>query len=201
MRSDNIDDRGYSGIFAQMAGCSNGKCRQIVAVSGETSLVLLVDIDGPDDVADEWVSRYHPKCMYPAPPIIRIPAATPPEVRDQLKLAFQFYWSDVSACAAKVRASVECLLDAQGISRTTATGGHVDLNQRINQFTHATVEQDLLHALRWVGNVGTHGTATHAAVFDALTVYEMVLETLYDVNPAPVIRALAAHIIANKGKY
>jgi hypothetical protein len=57
-----------------------------------------------------------PKGIYPAPPIISIPKATPREVTKELEMAFALFWVDLSSCANKIRISLERLLDALKVS-------------------------------------------------------------------------------------
>src|SRR4051812_24609098 len=46
-----------------------------------------------------------PKAIYPAPPIIAVPTATPRAVIVELDAAFALFWVDLSSCANKIRVS------------------------------------------------------------------------------------------------
>jgi hypothetical protein len=63
------------------------------------------------------------------------------------------------------------------------------------------VHAETLHALRVIGNLGTHHRApSHAAVLDAYTIYEHALAELLG-QKKKEIAALAKKIIKTKGKY
>lgn len=134
-----------------------------------------------------------PMSMFPAPPIIKFPEKTPGPVAHELDLAFQFYWSDYGACASKIRTSVERLMDhfkvakfriAKDPKKPSKKGRMrpIDLASRIDRFISTTgkvVHKDHLHALRVVGNLGTHNnTLTRTELLDAFDIYEHALDEL-----------------------
>lgn len=101
-----------------------------------------------------------------------------------------------------MRTSIERLMDHFGIPKTTlvrkAGGGRrrkrIDLYVRIETFCAAAknvVHQDSLHAIRTVGNLGTHGDdISPELVLDAYEVYEHALNELIGRRSAQ-IKALA----------
>jgi hypothetical protein len=136
-----------------------------------------------------------PKGIYPAPPIIRMPAAVPRAVLTELDLAFALFWVDLSSCANKIRISLERLLDALEVHPAR------DLNARIDSMEGAgKVRTEIFHALREVGNVGSHGSGTRReVVLAAFEIYEDQLHKLFDPRGSRV-ETLAAKIRATKGK-
>ncbi|MCK1404905.1 DUF4145 domain-containing protein [Bradyrhizobium sp. 76] len=150
--------------FVCLLSCS--KCGDIVAVSGRISVEPNYDDDG------DWqfAGFLEPMSMYPAPHIITLPQKLPSEVRSEMELAFQLFWSDFGACATKIRTSVERLMDHFKVARfrrakdpkKPAAPGKLkplDLSSRIDKFistTGAIVHKEHLHALRIAGNLGTH---------------------------------------------
>jgi hypothetical protein len=139
--------------------------------------------------------------MYPPPPIISLPKNIPAPVREELEFAFQFYWGDYGACATKIRTSVERLMDhfkvakfrvAKDQRRPNAPGKlkPLDLSARIDKFISATgsvVHKDHLHALRIVGNLGTHNNALNRGeLLDAFEIYEHALSELIDKKSAQI---------------
>jgi hypothetical protein len=157
---------------------------------------------------EQWgESLLLPKTIYPPPPMFPIPPNTPDKVADQLRLAFQLYWTDLPSCLGRVRTSVELLLDElkipdQKVSQKTGKTVPMNLSERIDAYKAQTGDQDAsdsLDALRLVGNLGTHETKVSSeALFDAMDVYEDVLIKLFGDNS---VQAKKSKLIATKGKY
>lgn len=125
----------------------------------------------------------------------------PEPVKAELELAFQIFWSDTGACATKIRTSVERLMDHFKVARfkrmkdpknPTKPGKlkRLDLFARIERFiasTGAVVHKDHLHALRVVGNLGTHqNELTRADLLEAFEVYEHALGELVGKKSAQI---------------
>jgi hypothetical protein len=173
--------------FTLFLKCSVSKCGEFVAVSGDTSVEQVED----EELGYVYESLLRPKSMFPAPRIIELPEGTPVEVVKEIDLAFQLFWSDRGACATKIRTSVERLMDHFGcakyrrINKTASKPGkllRLDLFSRIERFiisTGSVVHQDHLHALRVVGNLGTHESdISRADILSAFEVYEHALAEL-----------------------
>ena len=186
--------------------CTNPSCGEIVIMAGQTEYMEDVDDfgNGPEQYGE---SILLPKTVFPAPPLFAIPPNAPDAVRKQLALAFQLYWTDLPSCLARVRTSVELMLDDRNVAKDTIskkTGDVVplDLSARIAKFKSHTGDHDMsdsLDALRLVGNLGTHETTvSEEALFDAMDVYEDVLVKLYTDN---MIQAKRDKLRATKGKY
>ena len=186
---DAWDPEWVSERFILMLKCSIAKCGELVAVSGETSVEQVDD----EEFGYVYESMLRPKSMYPAPHIVQLPTDTPRWVKNELELAFQIFWADTGACATKIRTSVERLMDHFGVAKfkrvkTSKTPGkpgklvRLDLYSRIERFianTGSLVHQDHLHALRVVGNLGTHeGEISRTHILEAFEVYEHALEEL-----------------------
>ncbi len=145
------------------------------------------------------------QAVFPAPPLFRISDNVPRAVKKQLELAFRMYWTDVSACVARLRTAVERLLDDQGVpkERLLTQGKNagkihrMDLQERIDSFTSGSAHKSQLHGLRHIGNFGTHGAddVEDSDLFDAIDVLEFVLTGIYDTK---TIDAKAAQLKAKK---
>ncbi|WP_027517981.1 DUF4145 domain-containing protein [Bradyrhizobium sp. WSM1417] len=171
-----VDER-----FAMFLKCSAEKCGEIVVVSGSASVEQVYD----EEYGPSMESLLVPAMMVPAPPIIRVPERTPQEVQAELQLAFQLFWSDLGASATKIRTSVERLMDHFKVAKFKRTGGKlkpIPLFTRIETFiakNGKVVHKDHLHALRVVGNLGTHSNAaTRSDVLEAFQIYEHALDEL-----------------------
>lgn len=186
--------------FALLLECSSAKCGQIVSSSGSKELVEYVSYD--EDGVEDWGyhSVYHPRSFYPAPVPIHIPDECPADVRKALHSAFQIMWADEAASAAKIRFSLELLLDHLGVPRTAVSkkGKTIDLNlmTRIDRLAQNNdAYKDTLHALRVVGNLGVHeGKVAREALLDVLEVYEHALDEIVG-EKSIKIKALAKKLI------
>lgn len=175
--------------FTMILQCARSSCGETVAVAGEVWL----DQEVTDENELEWVKTYKPYYMRPAPPLIEIPRKTPAEVVKELKLSFELYWTDYNVCASRLRTSLERMMDHFEVAKTRIQKDKdpnkpgkrrvLDLAARIDKFAKkiGTVEHsETLHALRTIGNLGTHSSkVTQAAMLDAYQLYEMALQDLF----------------------
>jgi hypothetical protein len=205
-----IDER-----FVCLFRCNSTKCGEIVAACGSVSVEPSFDED--EEAGWTYEGMLEPRSMYPAPPIIALPKNVPGSVKEELELAFQFFWGDFGACATKIRTSVERLMDhfkvarfrvAKNMKKPGSPGKMkpLDLSARIDKFISATgavVHKDHLHALRIVGNLGTHKNAlTRTEILDAFEVYEHALEELIgkkSVQIGKLAKKLSKHAGKTKG--
>lgn len=164
------------------------KCKEFVIISyRRTEDVRHLDEQGYE------VAFLEPLYYVPAPPIIKISASCPKEIADLLRLSFQLYWVDLSSCANKIRISIECLMNSMGVP------AHAKLHNRIENFksTNSTVG-DLLLAIKWIGNSGSHyADITKEAVLDGYEMLEYALERLYNDREQRLV-ALSQKINFNK---
>jgi hypothetical protein len=195
--------------FSLHAQCGMPKCGEVVCISGKTRSEIVQEGDDGLTVDDILI----PEAMVPAPPIISLPKGTPDAVAAALNSSFGLFWSDLGAAASRMRLSVERLMDHFGIVKTRiqkaknqGKGKRVplDLSPRIDKFasaTKTTVDPKTLHALRRVGNLGTHGAdVTRDALLDGYTVYEDALEELIGRRNEKIAR-LVKKLNATSGKY
>ncbi|MFC0133579.1 DUF4145 domain-containing protein [Massilia eurypsychrophila] len=141
----------------------------------------------------EYVDRFSPQYISPSPPLIRIPHRCPEDVVQRLAEAFVASWGDYDAAGNRIRCAVEALLDTLGVKEA-------NLHQRIVSMTekHVSVQKELL-AIKWLGNAASHGNSlTRDDVFDALDIFEHVLDALYD-DRKEILQRLVEGINYNKG--
>ncbi len=169
--------------------CDETPCGEIVELIGDTEDVEVEVETAPGHYAWGLEGMLRIQAAHPPPPLFRISETVPYKVKSQLKLAFRMYWTDISACVARLRTAVEAMLDDQKAprERKTATGKMVRMNlqERISHFAQAAdgaPHQDQLEGLRNIGNLGTHGgdDVTNEDLFDAIDVLEFVLAGIYD---------------------
>jgi len=197
--------------FNAFLQCNLASCGEVVAMAGGYDVVD-DDIDG-----EAWgtVEVLRPEILFPAPWIIRIPSATPSAVKDPILAAFRLYWVDPSSSANKLRVSVEALLTEFKIPRynkprRTKKRMPLSLATRIERYGKklnggVTVGprhpyEKLLHALRWVGNAGSHSgeEVDGEVLLHAFEIYEHVLEQVIEKRPA-AMGQIAQALIASKG--
>jgi hypothetical protein len=180
--------------------CNIDTCGEIVIFSGDAPVKMFA---GEDDW--EYSDTLRPHAVFPAPPIIKIDAQTPDAVTAQITESFSLFWTDMAACANRLRASVETLLNELKIPTqgTSKKGKVYDLNlsQRIDEFKKLDPSQaPTLDALRVVGNVGSHeGTLIQGTILDAYRIYEDALAEIFGKRTA-TIDVIRKMIITSKGK-
>lgn len=191
--------------FTVILECARSGCGEAVAAAGEVWTDQEVDHEG--DLV--WVKTYRPYYMRPAPPVIEVPKKTPADVVKELVLSFELYWVDYSACASRLRTSLERMMDHFGVTKTriqkkdpSKPGKRrvLDLSARIDMFAKkvgTTEHSDTLHALRTIGNLGVHSSkVSQAAMLDAYQLYEIALEDLFKdrgESTKDIIKRLRAH--------
>lgn len=168
--------------------CPNPGCGEIVCVAGDVETVP----EHYEEGNSELVEYFIPSSMNPALPIITIPMRVPDVVVKEIKLAFRLYWVDYRVCASRLRTSLERLMDHFGVAKTRIHKEGIkpgkrkplDLAIRIDKLPKKIGTRDfteILHALRVIGNLGTHGAkVTQAAMLDSFQLYEMALDKLFE---------------------
>lgn len=192
--------------FTTMLNCDNASCGEVVAVSGRAGVEYYnhhgYDGEPEDSGYNTWLQ---PISMFPAPPLFPIAKNLPLKVKEELRLAFQLFWTDRSASTSRLRTSLERVLDAQGVatSKQEKIGKlrRLSLLERIDLFEESTKDADIVEsmtAMRVVGNIGTHGDeVTEGDYFDLLDVYEDALAEIYDQKTAK-LKAKKSALIALK---
>lgn len=183
--------------------CDEKPCGEIVHMMGDTDWVEVEEElpGGHNMYAIQELLRI--QAVFPAPPLFRISENVPYKVKEQLDLSFRMYWTDVSACVARIRTSVEALLDHQKVPKERMTKKkklrRMNLKERIDAFTAEADHQDQLQGLRNIGNLGTHGTddVVDTDLYDAIDVLEHVLTGIYDTQ---TIKAKAKKLADKKSK-
>lgn len=171
--------------FSAFLECDETTCGEMVVVSGDTEVVPEPADDGLGHVL---VTVLRPQSMTPAPPLFPLGFTLPWKVSNELKLAFHLYWADRGSCVSRLRTSLEVLLDDKGIKRDGVSAKSkpylLGLAERIDLFEQKFGDADnaeSMHALRIIGNLGTHGGDIDSeSLFDAMDVYEDALLEIYE---------------------
>jgi hypothetical protein len=182
--------------FTAFAVCSNPACGEIAVVSGPSSVTEGYYEDHLGRAESDYLDRFSPMSFHPAPPVFRVPAECPETVKMQLERSFALIWFDPGSSANRMRAAAEALLDDLKIPKrvTTKKKKHrwLSLHERILKFqTVASEPADLLLAIKWVGNAGSHvslESVTRNDVLDGLEIFEHVIELVYVKNSARIVK-------------
>jgi hypothetical protein len=182
-------------VFTGVLNCN--VCTETVIFSGDGGVEEDHELHGPDRFYHYFTPRY----FYPPLPIIQIPASekVPEEVTRLLINSFELFWCDPDACANRIRATLEILLDDMLIVRkkNPQAGKELSLHDRI-ELIDSTEHPDLsamMLAVKWLGNAGAHELQgiNRGQVLDGYELLEYCLTQLYPtfVDNAPRLRILA----------
>ena len=184
--------------FAFKSRCDRATCGEVSHCSGVGGVDQRYDYEG----VPEYFNYFKICSFIPAPLLVAVPEKTPPEVMKLISRSFALYWTDTSAAANALRASLESLLDEMKIPRTqtSAKGGdhRLNLHQRMELWSKQEAENaELCQVLKEVGNLGSHGEIVGDKDYiGVLNIYSHVLFQLFD-NNAMKMKELAASIIAS----
>jgi hypothetical protein len=142
--------------------CDNKFCNEKIVVSGN----LVIDhsyyenqfaTDGYLEITNEIC---YPEYFERAPRIIEIDDRYPLDVREILISSFSLFWLNKSACANRLRSCIEKILDSFGVPKKQRTKKRLiplSLHNRIIKFCKSNDKyKNILTAVKWVGNVGSH---------------------------------------------
>lgn len=182
--------------FTAWAECSNKACAEKFALSGTGG----VDAYPDEDWNTVYAEAYEIRHCHPPLQLIRLPSKCPEIVKLALMAAFSLYWIDRPSSAGRIRVAVERLLDHLGIPDSTATGGFIALDRRIEMFSKNDPAQGAhLMALKWLGNLGSHTVDVNKEdLLSAFEVFEHVLAETVE-NKSATISKLADAMTAKYG--
>jgi len=150
-------------VFSCIFQCGNADCKDVFSCCG----VGKVDVFEHDDDEHGWVQsttdRFTPKYFDPPLVLIDIPKGCPREARVHLTKSFALFFADPGASLNCARTAVETVLTDLGVKRFVIVKGKrrpINLHQRILLLPPKYKEQvDLLLAVKWLGNAGSHDGA------------------------------------------
>ena len=186
--------------FAAVLLCQNPDCGEVVLVTGN----VVVNEGFDDEFGPHYFDTLEPLTARPPIAVFELDEPWAESVRNQLKLAFSHVLSDPGAAANRLRTAVECLMDDRGIKKYPRTGRRrkIDLHNRILDFKAQNAEAaDLLLAVKWLGNTGSHADVsglTREDVLDGMELLERALHLVYDDTPKRLAR-LAQRINRRRG--
>ena len=125
----------------------------------------------------------------------------PKELQKILLESFSLYFSSYSACINTLRILLEKLCELHEIKSETDNGGYKTLDKKLDELNYNEVK-DLLKAIKWIGNDGSHSLEVIEKEDLDLT-YRFIKKVLDEIYPSPTddeeLNILAKEINDNKG--
>lgn len=188
--------------------CSNQFCGEIAAITGNVDSELEYLPEQTNDIYTPYeISKsLRLRSIFPVPQLFDIPKEIPKKIEIEIMAAFQLYWSDLGACANRLRISVESILDDLQIPafdlKKSGYAYRIKLNDRISEYKKIDPDHAAtMDALRLIGNVGSHeGDVAQDTILDAFQIYEDTLAELYGKRSA-TMQKLKQRIIDSQGEY
>lgn len=192
-------------IYGSLAGiltCNNSECGEVVAVAG------MWRVGSSRDPKEQYAEQLHVKYFDPPLHFIAVPETTPEEAARAIRDASQLLLINPSAAANRLRQGVEALLNARGVRRTTMSTRSDGTRRRVTISLHDRIVSlrtslpdvaDLLEAVKWIGNDGSHDSGlTAKEVVVGAKILEVALRRLYE-SKNPDLEKQVQKIIKRKG--
>jgi hypothetical protein len=190
------------GAFTSTGTCQNTDCGLKVAVSGTYEVYGARLVIDEDDPGPPYSTYYTFRNFSPPLQLMRLPESTPEQVKDGVDRAATVLFADPGLAATALRLVVEQFLTADGIPDKRARGGFISADERIMTWKGAAPGRDrvanLLLAVKWIGNAGTHSLAT-LSVDEVLAGAEFLSEAFHALFEGPSIDARAQAINQARG--
>ncbi|ENU95471.1 hypothetical protein F970_01935 [Acinetobacter sp. CIP 102082] len=195
-----------SSVFTAVFICSNGACGEHVICSGTGFVDWEAEPNEHGELEQQYYCYYSPKTFIPPINFFNIPEKCPNSVKEPLIEAFSLTLQSSGSAANKVRAAIENLLTEFGVARNSRKNNklhRLSLDARIAKAKNKNANlgdlEDILYAIKWLGNAGSHGNSeiTIDDVFDAYELMSHLLNELYQSKAE--INKLAKAIRKRKG--
>jgi hypothetical protein len=197
------DPMWIGGDFAAICACQS--CGQKVYMVGTYIMDQYYEPDYTGDGRPElnYEEVYSVKYMSPAMILMALPAKCPKEVKEYIQSASEAMFTSPDLAASRIRTSIDELLTSQNVYKFKDKNGKQfrrTTHERIKLFEEKNKEvANLLEAVKWIGNEGTHDTTLTISDFlDGVEIYSLALDLLFDTKKDS-IRKKAAEINKNKG--
>lgn len=163
-----------AGHFSVQGECTNRDCHSIALVSGK--MKVDADVDERGHWHGEYDTFYELRYCDPALRLLAVPDGTPDDVKRAIESASKVIWMDPSSAANRLRAAIEYLLTALGVSARRTT------HQRIERLVASRPDvASILEAVKWIGNDGSHTAVLPLKdVLEGVALLERALTLVYD---------------------
>jgi hypothetical protein len=170
--------RGF-GRFTAHLKCDFAGCGETATLAGNYLRSWVSD--GTDEGLTE--TSYQALSIIPSPLPFRVAPRVPRAIQEVIAEVGTLFWSDHEAAANRVREVIEAILTDLGVPTLHPSGKSMNLHLRIDSFRKMdgkwAEQADIVEAVKWIGNEGTHDTLTRDDVLDAFDMLETVVEDIY----------------------
>ncbi|MDN5081978.1 DUF4145 domain-containing protein [Aliarcobacter butzleri] len=199
---EDYDVNFYLGTIAGQLKCNHPDCTEITSFIGETKYYLNYYDDEHDREIEVHEKGIFFKYFIPPINIIELKKEYPKELQKILFESFSLYFSSYSACVNTLRILLEKLCELHGIEQKTKKGGYKKLDEKLDELSFDIEVKDLLKAIKWIGNEGSHSLEVIKKDDLDLT-YKFIRKALDEIYPSPTddeeLIALSKEINDNKG--
>lgn len=185
--------------------CSNDQCKEVVASSGTGSVDWDIQEDKHGEAEQVYEDHFRPKYFEPHLKLFQVPKGCPESVVKPLEDSFSLFFAAPQAASNSVRIALESLLTELKVKRFSMAGGRrrfISLHQRIAllppKYAHL---KDLILAIKWLGNAGSHDSGSEVTLDDVMDSYELtehILQEVYSPKLAKLSK-LAKKVNKKKG--
>ncbi|MDQ0431202.1 hypothetical protein ABIC12_002819 [Pantoea agglomerans] len=165
-------------FFRGLLECTRLGCFETIAVSGEGWRDEKV-LKTREGVEVDIIDMFRAKVFIPPLPLFIQPEGCPPDIKAQLNVISSLLTLDCAAAANAIRSLLEILMDVMDVPKVGS------LHDRIEKGLHVFGQESAaIHALKAVGNVGSHGNAiTHKDLEEACLILELIVKKFCHVSP------------------
>ena len=199
---EDYDDRFYLGTIAGQLKCNHPDCAEITSFIGQTKFFTDCYDDENGREIEFPEKRIYFKYFVPPIHIIELKKEYPKELKEILLESFSLYFSSYSACINTLRILLEKLCELHGIKSTTNNCGYKKLGNKLKELKFDYKVKDLLEAIKWIGNDGSHSLEVIKKDDLDLT-YRFIKKVLDEIYPSQTddeeLNILAKEINDNKG--
>ncbi|WP_142418311.1 DUF4145 domain-containing protein [Citrobacter braakii] len=194
--------------YSCLLKCQNKTCNEIISSvgSGFIDLISYKVVEGYDYPEPIYGDYYKPMFFEPSLNLISIPDRCPDSIREPLRESFKLFFSSTGSSANNARVAIEALLTEMEVptKKIDKNGkpAFMPLHERIGkipgEYNHV---KDMLTAIKWIGNSGSHHGDAKPLVDDVIDIYELIEHVLEEVYAPRLSRltAIAERINQNKG--
>lgn len=195
------------GTFLAHGVCGASHCQQVVTASGTWRIGYKTTGEYAHSYSDQYTAFYRVRQVHPPLQLMELPENAAVNealggVADGLRTAGAVVFVAPGLAATALRGCVEVFLSSEGIARTAGKGRFRSLQERLKEWREQPATRDdiadLMLAVKWIGNVGTHEDSTLTAR-DVLEGANFLNEAFHLLYVSPAISAAAAAINAAKG--
>lgn len=166
--------------------CNNKKCCETVMSVGIGRVDEYQEYLEGGEHHHEYVTLFRPSYFQPSLNIFNASENVPENIAKMLSKSFALFFCDSDSCGNRIRACIEFLLDELKIPRVHRNKQDKEIRSNLHyRIEHLPKEYEkikgLLLAIKWLGNVGSHGNEglTKKETIDAYEILKLVLDIIY----------------------